>query len=421
MTALYELKYENFEIDSAVVFAPPKVVEATWIEEAGKWDHLSDLELSMCIGDEKKRVEGLTRKADVYVLSNAVVPWFVTWMLKEKRTFDVLVIDELSAFKSTQAIRFRALKRVRGKFSRYIGLTGTPTPNGLIDLWPQIFLLDGGISLGKTVSSFREHYFYPKKKNGHIVYEWGLKEGSEDKIYDRLRDTCISMKNTEYLKMPDRIDNFVRVNMSRKERKVYDELKKEYCLDIGSSEITAANAAVLSGKLLQMDSGALYDDEGVVVTIHDRKLDALEELIKEANGKPMIVVYNYKHSLSRIIDRFSDVCRLRVYNNPEDKKDWNNGKIDVLMIHPKSCKYGLNLQRGGSTMIWFDLTWSLDDYLQTNARVWRQGQENTVVIHHLVCEGTIDDKVIKALEGKENTQKALLNAIKAEIRTVERR
>lgn len=418
LSAIEELMLNRLECETAVVIAPPAVAASTWADEALKWDHLSDLRVVVCEGNPKKRIEALKTPAEVYVISNALVTWLVGYMKEYRANFDILVIDELSAFKSPSSKRFRALKKVRGTFKRIIGLTGTPAPNGLIDLWAQVFLLDGGLSLGRTVTGYREKYFYPVKQNGHVVYEWGLQQGSEDAIYEKLKPFCLSMKNTDYLNMPDRVDNFAEVRMTKTERKQYDYLKKEYCLELKDSEVTASNAAVLSGKLLQLSSGAVYDDEGAIVEIHDKKLEKLSELIEGANGKPIIVVYNYRHSLERIISRFKDDLRLRVYKTPEDKKDWNNGEIDVLLIHPKSCKYGLNLQEGGSTLVWYDLTWSLDDYLQTNARLWRQGQKDTVVIHHIVCKGTIDEKVVKAIQGKQNTQNALLRAVREELKGV---
>ncbi len=418
LTAINELIYDRFEVERVLVIAPPTVAEDTWSGEALKWEHLKHLKVSVCLGNEKKRMAALNTDADIFVLSNAVVPWLVDYMKQSGLRFDMLVIDELSAFKSSNSNRFRALKRMRKTFDRVVGLTGTPAPNGLIDLWPQIFLLDMGEALGKTITRYRQSYFYPAKQNGHIVYEWGLKDGSEELIYEKLNPFCLSMKNVDYLDMPKRVDNFVEVRLNKKEREVYNHLKREYCLSLGGTEITAANAAVLSGKLLQMDSGAIYDDAGEVIELHHRKLDALKHLIEEANGKPVIVVYNYKHSLFRLSEALTGDLRVRVYKDASDKEDWNNGRIDVLLIHPKSCKYGLNLQHGGSTLIWFDLTWSLDDYLQTNARIWRQGQDETVVIHHIVCKGTMDEKVVKALQGKDKTQNALLRAIKAEIKSI---
>lgn len=421
LTAIADLMYDYFSVESVLVIAPPKVAEDTWSEETRKWAQLCDLEVAVCLGTPAQRKKLLQSNADIFVISNANVPWTFDFIREAGLKFDMLVIDELSAFKSTNTARFRVLKKYRKHFNRIVGLTGTPAPNGLIDLWAQIYLLDGGESLGKTVTGFKNTFFYPVKYNGHIVYEWGIKEGSEEEIYKRIVGTCISMKSADYLKMPERLDNIKTVKLNQAEKEQYDYLKKQYCLDIGEDEITAANAAVLSGKLLQMASGAIYDDNGKILGIHDRKLEALEQLIEEANGKPVIVVYSYKHSLSRIQERFSDKAQVRVYKDAKDKEDWNNGKIDLLLIHPKACKYGLNLQQGGSTLVWFDLTWSLDDYLQTNARVWRQGQRDTVVIHHIVSAATIDEKVIKAIQDKDETQNALLRAVRAEISEVKMR
>lgn len=417
LSSIDELMYDNLEIEKVLIIAPPKVAQSTWPEELSKWEHLKYLRESMCLGSEKERINGFEQDADIYIGSNGSVVWIVDYIKKHGLKFDMLVIDELSAFKSTKTKRFRALKKIAPSFKRIVGLTGTPAPNNLIDLWPQMYILDKGDRLGKTITGYKNRYFYPENYNGHIVYKWGLLPGSEDAIYKAIGDMVISMKAKDYLKMPDRVDNIIKVKMSPKELNAYKALKREYCLELEGKDIMAANAAVLSGKLLQMASGAIYDVDGNVVQIHERKLETLDKIIEEANGKKILVVYQYKHSLSRIIDRYQGKLRIKEYQNNEDKKDWNNGDIDVLLIHPKSCKYGLNLQQGGSTMVWFDLTWSLDDYLQTNARLWRQGQKNTVVIHHILCAGTLDEKALLALQAKEGVQEALINAVKAEIRS----
>ncbi|MEG1106919.1 MAG: DEAD/DEAH box helicase [Eubacterium sp.] len=414
LSAIEELIYDRFEVDKVVILAPPNVARDTWPDEIEKWDHLKYLRVSMCLGNQKERIEGLQQEADIYIISNCLVDWLVNFMKVSKMRFDLLVIDELSAFKSASSNRFRALKKVAPTFKRIVGLTGTPAPNNLIDLWPQMYILDQGERLGKTITGYKNRYFYPEKYNGHIVYKWGLLQGSEESIYQAIGDVVISMKAKDYLQMPDRIDHVVEVEMGEKEKQNYKELKKEYCLELEGKDILAVNAAVLSGKLLQMASGAIYDIDQNVINIHDRKLEALDRILEE--GKRLLVVYQYKHSLSRIIERYRGKLRLREYKCKKDKDDWNKSDIDILLIHPKACKYGLNLQEGGSTVVWFDMTWSLDDYLQTNARLWRQGQKETVVIHHMVCKGTIDEKVIKALEGKENSQEALIKAVKAEMR-----
>ncbi|MEG2898260.1 MAG: DEAD/DEAH box helicase [Eubacterium sp.] len=414
LSAIEELIYDRFEVDKVVILAPPNVARDTWPDEIEKWDHLKYLRVSMCLGNQKERIEGLQQEADIYIISNCLVDWLVNFMKVSKMRFDLLVIDELSAFKSASSNRFRALKKVAPTFKRIVGLTGTPAPNNLIDLWPQMYSLDQGERLGKTITGYKNRYFYPEKYNGHIVYKWGLLQGSEESIYQAIGDVVISMKAKDYLQMPDRIDHVVEVEMGEKEKQNYKELKKEYCLELEGKDILAVNAAVLSGKLLQMASGAIYDIDQNVINIHDRKLEALDRILEE--GKRLLVVYQYKHSLSRIIERYRGKLRLREYKCKKDKDDWNKSDIDILLIHPKACKYGLNLQEGGSTVVWFDMTWSLDDYLQTNARLWRQGQKETVVIHHMVCKGTIDEKVIKALEGKENSQEALIKAVKAEMR-----
>jgi len=344
----------------------------------------------------------------LYIINRENVAWLVD---NHRWDFDTLVIDELSSFKSSKAQRFRALKRVRPMVKRVIGLTGTPAPNTLIDLWPQVYLLDMGKRLGRFITGYRDRFFLPDKRNREIVYSYRLREGAEQRIYELISDLCISMKATDHLKMPELISNRVEVRLNSAERKLYDTLRREMVLRLPSGQIDAVNAAALSGKLLQMANGAVYDAEGRTLPIHDRKLDALEDLIEAANGKPLLVAYWYKHDLARIQGRFD----VRIIDTARDIADWNAGRIPVALIHPASAGHGLNLQDGGSTVVWFGLTWSLELYQQLNARLWRQGQRDAVILQHIVALGTHDEDVVRALERKDMGQAALIEAVKARI------
>ena len=409
LTALWDLLLDNFDVGCVLVVAPKRVAEDTWPREIAKWEHLKGLTYSLVMGSEKERRAALARKAMIYIINRENVSWLVehtTWR------FDALVIDELSSFKSAKAQRFKALKKVRPLCSRVIGLTGTPAPNTLIDLWPQMYLLDMGQRLGRFLTHYRERFFVPDKRNREIVYSYKLREGAEQKIYELIGDICISMKATDHLKMPELTMNRVEVHLSAQEQKLYDTLKREMILQLKDGEIDAVNAAALSGKLLQMANGAVYDSQGRTVAIHDRKLDALEDLIEGANGKPVLVAYWYKHDLARIQERF----KVRELKSSKDITDWNAGKIPVAVIHPASAGHGLNLQAGGSTLIWFGLTWSLELYQQTNARLWRQGQQaETVVIHHIITRGTVDEDVMQSLSEKDRSQAALMRAVRARV------
>lgn len=408
LTALWELLLDRFDCGKVLVVAPKRVAEDTWPKELVKWDHLKGLNCSVVMGSEQKRREALQRKAQLFVINRENVAWLVE---NYRWDFDTLVIDELSSFKSSKAQRFKALKKVRSLITRVIGLTGTPAPNTLIDLWPQIYLLDMGKRLGRFVTGYRERYFMPDKRNRDIVYSYKLREGAEKQIFAAISDICISMKATDHLNMPELIMNRVEVHLSTAERRLYDTLKKELVVRVKDGEIDAVNAAALSGKLLQMADGAVYDADGQAHAIHDRKLDALEDLIEAANGKPMLVAYWFKHDLARIQQRFA----VRTIDKPKDIDDWNAGKIPVACIHPASAGHGLNLQAGGSTIVWFGLTWSLELYQQLNARLWRQGQKNTVVIHHIIVSDTHDEDVMRALERKDMGQSTLIAAVKARI------
>ena len=408
LTALWNLILDSFDCGKVLVIAPKRVAEDTWPKELAKWDHLKGLSYSLVMGTEKQRREALRRKAFLYIINRENVAWLVE---NHRWDFDTLVIDELSSFKSSKALRFRALKRVRPLVKRVIGLTGTPAPNTLIDLWPQIYLLDMGKRLGRFITGYRDRFFTPDKRNREIVYSYKLREGAEQRIYELISDLCISMKATDHLKMPELISNRVEVHLSSAERKQYDTLRREMVLRLQDGQIDAVNAASLSGKLLQMANGAVYDAEGKTLPIHDRKLDVLEDLIEAANGKPLLVAYWYKHDLARIRERFD----IRVIDTARDIDDWNAGRIPVALIHPASAGHGLNLQDGGSTVVWFGLTWSLELYQQLNARLWRQGQRDTVILQHIVTLGTHDEDVMRALERKDMGQAALIEAVKARI------
>lgn len=407
LTAIWLLIYDYFDATKVLVIAPLRVARDTWSRECEKWAHLNGLTISKVLGSEKERKMALFKKADIYIINRENVEW----LIKTKEwDFDMVIIDELSSFKSPSAKRFRALKKVRHKIKRIVGLTGTPAPNGLLDIWSQIYLLDGGERLGRTFTGYRSLYFHPQKYiNGGIPTDYTLNDDAEEKIYSKISDICISMKALEYLKMPECIFNKVEIELSEKEMKMYRQLERDLILPFEDSDVDAANAAVLTNKLLQMASGAVYDEFSDVKYIHDKKLEALEDLIEAANGKPVLVYYGFKHEKDRIKEKFN----VGEINTSEDIANWNAGKIQVALCHPASTGHGLNLQDGGCTIIWFSLTWSLELYQQANARLWRQGQKQTVVIHHIIAKDTIDERAIKALEDKDISQKALIEAVKA--------
>ena len=404
------------DIDKTLVIAPLRVAEDTWGTEVEKWDHLKHLRISKVLGKEKERISALNQKADIYVINRENVEWLVnkcfsSWM------FDMVVIDELSSFKSPKAQRFKALRKVRPYFKRIVGLTGTPAPNSLIDLWPQVYLLDGGKRLGKTITSYRQQYFTRGQMNGHIVYNYNLKPGSDEIIHSRISDICISMMAKDYLDLPERIDNKIEINISDSTKKKYKQLEKDLVIELGENDITAANAAVLTNKLLQMANGAIYSEDKTVVEIHEEKLKALLEVIEAANGKPVLVFYSFQHDYDRITKFLNrNGYKPRKLNDSSDIKAWNDSKINILLLHPASAGHGLNLQYGGSTIVWFGLPWSLELYQQANARLHRQGQKEVVVINHLIAKGTVDEDVIKALGNKEVNQNVLLEAVKARLK-----
>ena len=409
LTALWQLALDSFDVSKVLVIAPKRVAEDTWPKELAKWEHLSGLTSSLVLGSAAEREAALQRKAFLYIINRENVAWLVK---SHYWDFDMVVIDELSSFKSNKAERFKAMKKVRPMVTRIVGLTGTPAPNTLLDLWPQMYLMDMGQRLGRFIGGFRDRFFLPDKRNWEIIYSYKPREGAEDAIYALISDICISMKATDYLDMPERIDNRIEVSMSPKERKLYDTFQKDMVLSIGDEELDAVNAAALSNKLLQMANGAVYGEDKKVIPIHDRKLDALEDLVEAANGKPLLVAYWYKHDLQRIKARFKNA---RCIDTAKDIDDWNAGKIPLALIHPASAGHGLNLQDGGCTIVWFGLTWSLELYQQLNARLWRQGQKHTVVIHHIVTKGTHDEDVMRALENKDTRQSALIEAVRARI------
>lgn len=408
LTALWLLIYDYFTVGKVLVIAPKRVAEDTWSREFQKWDHLAGLTISKVLGTEKQRLAALDADADIYIINRENVCWLCE---NYRWDFDTVIIDELSSFKSNKAQRFKSLMKVRPKVARIVGLTGTPAPNGLLDLWPQMKLLDMGQRLGRFIGAYREQYFLPDKRNRDIIYSYKPKKGAEDKIYQLISDICISMKAVDYLPMPDYITSNAVAEMSEKEQKLYDAMEAEMVLKVGADELDAVNAAALSGKLLQMANGAVYGEDKKVIHIHDRKLDILEDLIEAANGKPVLVAYWFKHDRERIRERFT----VRDIDTQKDIEDWNSGRIPVALIHPASAGHGLNIQDGGSTIIWFGLTWSLELYQQLNARLWRQGQKHTVVVEHIITKGTVDEDVIRALEKKDAGQSALIKAVKARI------
>lgn len=416
LTAVINLLFDSFESHQVLVIAPLRVARDTWPSEVEKWDHLKNLIISTAVGTEEERLAALKTKADIYIINRENVQWLV-----EKSgvpfNYDTVVIDELSSFKNGQAKRFKSLMTVRPKVKRIIGLTGTPASNGLMDLWAEFRLLDMGQRLGRYITHYRNEYFTPDKRNGMVVFSYKPLPGAEERIYEKISDMTISMKAKELIRMPELISSEYTVHLSKKERERYDALKDDLVLALPDGEITAANAASLTNKLSQMANGAVYADDGSVTHIHDRKLDALEDLIEAANGKPVLVAYWFRHDLERIKERLHS---LHIPFSEMDKADsikrWNNGEIPVGLIHPASAGHGLNLQSGGSTIIWFGLTWSLELYQQTNARLWRQGQESkTVVLQHIVTEDTIDQRILKVLSQKDATQQSLIDAVKADL------
>ena len=418
LTALQELKYNRWAINKTLIIAPKKVAEDTWQKEAAKWDHLQSLRIVGVLGTAKQRQEALDTPADIYVINRENTQWIVDYY-GSRWPFDAVVLDESSSFKNHQAKRFKALRTVRPKINRMIELTGTPNPHGLMDLWSQIFLLDGGKRLGRTISVYRDIYFVPDKRNRTTIFSYAPKPGAEEEIQNRISDICISMKASDYLDLPELVYEDIPVVLDSKAQKAYRELERDMILEIDDEEITANNAAALSGKLLQLCNGAVYDEDHEVVQVHDCKLEAFLEAVEQLNGQHAIVCYYFNHDRDRLLKALEKSgLRVRVYKDAKDKDDWNSGKIDLLLIHPASCSYGLNLQEGGHHIIWFGLTWNLEEYQQANKRLHRQGQEYPVIVHHMIVKGGRDEDVIKSLESKDKVQESLLESLKARIREV---
>jgi len=410
LTAINELMYDSFEISKVLIIAPLRVAQSTWKEEIEKWDHLNLLRYSIAVGDEKERLKALKQNSDIYIINRENVDWLVTKSGIDFN-FNMLIIDELSSFKSHTSKRFKSLLKIRPYFERVVGLTGTPSSNGLMDLWAEFRVLDLGERLGRYITHYRNEYFLPDKRNGAVIFSYKPQPNAEERIYRRLADMTISMKSTEYLKMPELILNELEINLDEEDQIKYKKFKKEMVMTIQEKEIDAINAASLSNKLIQLANGSIYDEDKKFYEVHNKKLDKLEEIIESANGKPVLVSYWFKADKERIEKRF----KVREIKTADDIKQWNKGMIDLALIHPASAGHGLNLQSGGSTLVWFSLTWSLELYQQTNARLYRQGQKDTVVIHHLITKNTIDEDIMKSLKRKDKTQEALMRAVKARI------
>lgn len=435
LTAINYLMNDYCEINSVLVIAPKRVVESVWQEEAEKWAHLQHLRFSKIIGTQKQRIAAVMEtKADVYIISRDNVAWLCALYGGSKLPFDMIVVDELSSFKSYKSVRFKALRGARPYLKRLVGLTGTPAPNGLIDLWPQIYLMDRGDRLEKTISRYREKYFRPGQTNGNVVYSYNLMSDSEQLIHKKIEDICISMKADDYLEMPMRTDNYIKLRMPDDIKKQYDDFEKNKILDLLNTvetveeededgnvtlvqkpvEVNVVNAAALSNKLLQFANGAVYDEDKNVFPIHNIKLDALKEIVENSNGQSILVAWTYQFDKDRILEYLKSYKPRELKTN-KDIEDWNAGRIQVMLAHPASAGHGLNLQAGGNIIVWFGQTWSLELYQQFNARLYRQGQQKGVIIHHLIMKGTHDEDVIQALKAKNKKQNALMDSIKAKI------
>lgn len=425
LTALEELKYKRWAVNRCLVIAPKKVAEATWSKEAEKWSHLAHLRISTVLGSEDERIAALQENADIYVINRDNVVWLVSYYSKREHfqwPFDCAVLDESTSFKNYKAKRWRALKAVRPQIRRMIELTGTPAPHGLMDLWAQIYLLDGGERLGRTISTYRDIYFLPDKRNGMMIYSYRLKPGAAEAITAAISDICITMRAEDYLTLPDMITDVIPVKLDKDAQNAYDRLEKTALLQAAEDElVSAGTAGVLTGKLLQLCNGAVYDENGRVVHVHDCKLDAFREVIEQLNGEHVLVFYQFQHDRARLLECLKDLkLNARVYKGAQDADDWNAGKIDVLMAHPASCAYGLNLQHGGHHIVWFGLTWNLEEYQQANKRLHRRGQEMPVVVHVLAVDGGVDQDVLRSLNSKGRVQDALLDALKVRLAHVQK-
>lgn len=416
LSAINELKYGQFQVKKVLIIAPKKVAEATWQREAAKWDNVRHLRISTVLGSTSKRIRALHTPADVYIINRENVVWLVDYY-KNDWPFDMVVADEMSSFKNHRAKRFKALAAIRSHITRLVGLTGTPSPNGLSDLWSQVYLLDQGERLGKYFTHFRERYFEPGRRCREVVYSYDPKEGAEKAIMDAISDICVSMKSEDYLELPEIVYHDVPVALSTKAQRDYNELEKKMVLDLGDNHILdVTSAAALSNKLQQLANGAVYTDSGAWQEIHHDKVEAFMELIEQLNGKHAIVFYNFRHDLDRLIAALQKTnLRVRQLQTSVDELDWNAGKVDVLLAHPASTAYGLNLQDGGNHVIWFGLNWSLELYQQANKRLHRQGQKNRVIVHQLICEGTRDEDLASALLMKDAAQQYVMDSLKARV------
>lgn len=417
LTALDELLNDTFDITSGkiLVIAPLRVAEHTWSTECRKWDHLKRLKISRVIGSEKQRLRALKEKADIYVINRENLVWLVDALGKSWQ-FDTVIVDELSSFKNSKSKRFRALKKVTPLFDRFIGLTGTPAPRSLLDLWPQLYLMDRGQRLGKTYTSYKDRYFTPGWHNGYVVYEWNLRPGAEEQIQEAIKDICMSLKAEDWLKLPERVNVMHELELGEGLMRQYRKFEREKLIELESEEaLIASNAGVLAGKLTQFTSGAIYKEDKTYLSVHDVKLAALEDLVEASNGQPILIFYNFQHDKARIKDRLK-AYDVREIKSEADVEDWNDGKIEILLAHPAAMGHGLNMQEGGHIIIWFSLTWDLELYQQANARLHRQGQKKSVLIHHLIAKGTIDEDIIKKLTDKAAQQDDLIEAVKARIK-----
>lgn len=416
LDAINTLRYDRWAVQRVLIIAPKKVAEGTWTKEAQKWEHLRHLRISAVLGSQQKRLRALATPADIYVINRDNVAWLVDYF-KNAWPFDMVVLDESSSFKNSQSKRFKALKLVRSRINRLVELTGTPASNGLIDLWAQIFLLDGGARLGRTLGQYRERFFDPDKRSRTQIFSYTPKDGSMEYIQQAIGDICVSMKAEDYLNLPDRMFDDVPVVLDDKARKAYRQLERDLLLELDEGQITAASAGVLTGKLLQLCNGAVYDSEKRPLAIHNCKVEAFLEVLEQLNGQHCLVFYNFQHDRDRLLAALEPLgLRVRVYQSTADEDAWNAGEIDVLLAHPASCAYGLNLQNGGHHIVWFGLTWSLEQYEQANKRLHRQGQRHPVIVHHLVVQGGMDEDVIESLRTKGDTQEALMDALKARIK-----
>lgn len=420
LTAIKELKYNRFQVNKVLIIAPKKVAEGTWSKEKDKWNHTKDFRVSLVLGSQQKRIKALSVNADLYIINRENIPWLVDY-LRNDWYFDTVVIDESSSFKNSRSKRFKALKMVLPKINRIIELTGTPSPNGVEDLWAQIYLLDQGTRLEKYITHFRAKYMEPNKRNRSQIFDYKIKDGVYDSIINKISDICISMKSEDYLELPDLSYNEIPVILNDKARRDYDKMERDFVLELegAEDEITAVNAAALSNKLLQISNGAVYDSTGIYTEVHDAKIEAFLELVERLQGKSLLVFYNFQHDRDRIKRALekSDLV-VKELKTTQDEDDWNAGKIDILLTHPASAAYGLNLQEGGNHVCWFGLSWNLEHYQQANKRLHRQGQKEKVIIHHLVTQGTRDEDVMRALDNKAGVQEEIMQSLKARIKKV---